>query len=74
MTSTMQSNSLRKEFENVAPLHHTRSSRSEQARSCELSVLAPVPKGGLGPLHRVAERTLGNVVGRFDPWIPYKGK
>ena len=74
MTSTMQSNSLRKEFEHVALLHHAGSSGSEQARGCQLAVLAPVPERGFAPLYRVAERTLGNVVGRLDPWIFYKGK
>ena len=74
MTSTMKSNSIRKEFEDVALLRHARSSGSEQARGCELAVLAPVPEGGFAPLYGVAERALGNVVGRLDPWIPYKGK
>lgn len=74
MTSTMKSNSIRKEFEDVALLRHARSSGSEQARGCELAVLAPVPEGGFAPLYGVAERALGNVVSRFDPWIPYKGK
>ncbi len=70
----MRSNSLREEFENVAMLHYAGSSGGEQPRRRDLAVLAPVAEGGFSPLHGVAERTLGNVVSRFDPWIPYEGK
>lgn len=70
----MRSNSLGEEFENVAMLHYAGSSRSEQARGCNLAVLAPVAEGGFSPLHGIADGALGNVVGRFDPWIPYEGK
>src|SRR3989304_3523715 len=70
----MQANSLRKEFEDIALLPFARSSRGKKRSRCDFSLFAPVPEGGLAPLHCHSEWAFGNIVGRIDAWMPYEGK
>jgi len=70
----MRPDGFGEEFENIAVLHPTRRSRSEQPRCCYFSGLAPVAERNLAPLYCSANRALRDIVGGLDPGIPDKGE